>query len=126
PAVCSSFAELIDLYPTVASLCGLEVPERIQGEDISQMLDDPTHQVRDAAFCVNGRGFLLRDDDWAFIQYGEKGARGVELFDMRKDPLQYTNLAGNPQHGATVKRYQDLLARKLRDVRDNDLPKKAK
>ena len=76
PAVCHSFAELIDLYPTIASICGLEVPERLQGQDISKMLDDPTHEVRDAAFCVNGRGFLLREDKWAYIQYAENASRG--------------------------------------------------
>jgi len=41
PAVCHSLTELVDLFPTVASLCGFEVPERLQGKDISPMLDDP-------------------------------------------------------------------------------------
>ena len=42
PAVCSSLVELIDLYPTTAALCGLDVPERLQGEDIGLLLEDPT------------------------------------------------------------------------------------
>ena len=41
PAVCRSLVELLDLYPTVARLCGLEVPERLQGKDISGLLDNP-------------------------------------------------------------------------------------
>ncbi|MDP6445254.1 MAG: sulfatase, partial [Pirellulaceae bacterium] len=32
PAVCHSFTELLDLYPTVAKLCGLKVPSRLQGK----------------------------------------------------------------------------------------------
>jgi iduronate 2-sulfatase len=36
---------------------------------------------------------MLRDDRWVFIQYGEDAERGIELFDMQNDPLQYTNLA---------------------------------
>ena len=44
PSVCHSLTELLDLYPTVSKLCGLDVPERIQGKDISLMLDDPTHE----------------------------------------------------------------------------------
>ncbi len=121
PAVCESFTELLDLYPTISSLCGLEVPDRLQGLDISPMLDDPSHQVRDAAFCVNGRGFLVREDKWAFIQYGEDGAKGVELFDMVADPKQYTNLAKSAQHQGTVERLQRKLADKLQEVRNNDL-----
>jgi len=121
PAVCGSFAELIDLYPTISSLCGLEIPTRLQGQDISRMLDDPSVQIRDAAFCVNGRGFLLRDKKWAFIQYDETGSKGIELFDMENDPLQYTNLAGRPEHQGVVKRFKMQLLEKLRAVRDNDL-----
>lgn len=124
PAVCHSFVELLDLYPTVSKLCGLEVPERLQGKDISKMLEDPSHQVRDSAFCVNGRGFLLREDKWAYIQYGEKGQRGMELFDMNKDPKQYTNLAEMPKYKEVVDGFKKKLAAKLKAVRDNDLDRK--
>ena len=93
PAVCHSLVELLDLYPTLSNLCGLEVPSRLQGKDISPVFDNPKHEVRDAAFSVNGKGFLLREHDWAYIQYGEDGNKGIELFDMNKDPKQYTNLA---------------------------------
>jgi iduronate 2-sulfatase len=123
PAVCSSFVELLDLYPTVSSLCGLNVPARIQGKDISPMLDDPGHQVRDAAFCVNGRGFLLREEQWAYIQYGEDAKKGVELFNMKKDPNQYTNLANQPGFEKVVNRFKKKLAAKLKTVRNNDLDK---
>ena len=123
PAVCSSFVELLDLYPTVSSLCGLNVPARIQGKDISPLLDDPSHQVRDAAFCVNGRGFLLREEKWAYIQYGEDAKKGVELFNMENDPNQYTNLADQPGFEKVVSRFKDKLASKLKTVRDNDLGK---
>ena len=38
PAVCKSFVELLDLYPTVSALCGLQVPGTVQGRNISAML----------------------------------------------------------------------------------------
>jgi len=121
PAVCNSLTELLDLYPTVASLCGLKKQDRLQGKNISAMLDDPNHEVRDAAFCINGRGFLLREDKWAYMQYKENGSGGIELFDMENDPLQYTNLAELPQYKAVVDRFKKKLAAKLKAVRTNDL-----
>ena len=123
PAVCNSLVELIDLYPTVAKLCGLEPPAHLQGEDISSMLDDPTQTVRDAAFSVAPmrKGFLLREDRWAFIQYKEDASGGIELFDTFADPQQFDNLAESPQHQAIVRRFQTQLADKLAQVRDNDL-----
>lgn len=124
PAVCRSLVELIDLYPTVARLCGLDVPARLQGKDISAMFDDPRRQVRDTAFCVapSSRGFLLRDDKWAYLQYAEDASRGVELFDVAADPRQITNLADKPEQAGVVAAFKAKLADKLRAVRDNDLP----
>ena len=102
-------------------MCGLEVPSRLQGKNISPVFDNSKHQVRDAAFSVNGKGFLLREHDWAYIQYGKSGSKGEELFDMKKDPLQYTNLAKNPNHAETVTRFRKKMRGKLAEVRSNDL-----
>jgi iduronate 2-sulfatase len=123
PAVCDSLVELLDLYPTVSKLCGLPVEQRLQGKDISAMLDDPTIEVRDAAFSVAPmrKGFLLREDRWAFIQYGEDASRGMELFDTVADPLQFDNLAKSEKHQAVVDRMRTKLAAKLAEVRANDL-----
>jgi iduronate 2-sulfatase len=123
PAVCNSLVELLDLYPTISSLCGLEVPARLQGKDISQMLDDPKAAVRDTAFSVapSRKGFLLREDNWAYIQYREDASGGIELFDVVADPKQYTNLADSAEHQSLVQRLRNKLTNKLAQVRANDL-----
>ncbi len=124
PAVCDSFVELIDLYPTVASLCGLDVPERLQGQDISPLLDEPSRSIRDTVFCVapSRKGFLLRNDRWAYLQYGEQAEQGRELYDMHADPHQYENLAELPEHQTRVAKFEQQLQDKLQQVRTNDLP----
>ena len=123
PAVCHSLVELIDLYPTISNLCGLGVPSNVQGKDISRMLDEPSYKVRDAVFCVAPmrKGFLLREDRYAYIQYGEDASGGIELFDSRTDPKQYTNLAASPEHRSIVARFKTAMEAKLKEVRDNDL-----
>jgi iduronate 2-sulfatase len=123
PAVCHSFVELLDLYPTLASLCGLEVPARLQGRNLARMFDDPAYRVRDTAFCVapSSKGFLLRDDRWAYLQYQENAAVGVELFDAVKDPKQYTNLAMKPEYAEVVAGFKAKLAARLAEVRVSDL-----
>ncbi len=134
PAVCHSFVELLDLYPTLSSLCGLPEQSRLQGKDLSEMFDNPNHQVRREAFSVAPMrtGFLLRNREWAFIQYGEKlpnrliggfehGRNGIELFDMTKDPRQFHNLADSEAHRDTVETFRRKLKEKLASVRTNDL-----
>ena len=123
PAVCHSFVELIDLYPTIATLSGLQTSKHLQGKSLVKTLDDPEHKVRDMAFSVSqgGKSFLLRTDKWAYIQYDEDAASGIELFDMEKDPKQYRNLAQNPNYSEVVENFQKKLKKKLKEVRSNDL-----
>ena len=121
PAVCHSLTELLDLYPSISKLCGLPVQARLQGKDISGMLDDPSVEVRDAAFSVNGRGFLLRSHRWAYIQYGRDGSRGAELFDMESDPHQYTNLVDSEDHAEVVAGFRRAMDTKMKVVLTNDL-----
>src|SRR5690606_12345648 len=53
PGVCHSFAELIDLYPTVAELAGLDYSPHLQGKSLVPTLDDPSAKVRDFAFSIS-------------------------------------------------------------------------
>jgi iduronate 2-sulfatase len=119
PAVCHSLSELIDLYPTVSNLCGLEIPGNIQGKDISGMLDDPAVKVRDAALS-SGKGRLLRTENWAFLDYGKSG----ELYDMEKDPKQYTNLIDNPGYAKVLSDMKEKLKGKLSEIQKNELSEK--
>jgi arylsulfatase A-like enzyme len=118
PAECHSFAELLDLYPTVSSLCRLNIPNNLQGKDISKMLDDPTAKVRDSILC-SGKGRLYREDRWALLDYGKTG----ELYDMKKDPKQYTNLFSDPDYAEIVSGLKQKLKTKLAEVSKNDLGK---
>ena len=81
------------------------------------------HEVREEAFCVAPmrRGFLLRNRNWAYLQYGEEAGGGRGLFDMGRDPGQFTNLADDPSHAATALAFQNRLKARLQAVRTNDL-----
>ena len=118
PAVCHSLSELIDLYPTVSNLCGLKIPENIQGKDISGMLDDPSVKVRDAALS-SGKGRLLRTEKWALLDYGKNG----ELYDMEKDPKQYDNLFGDSNYAEVLSDMKEKLKARLGEIGKNDLGK---
>ena len=123
PAVCNSFVELLDLYPTIAELAGIETSTHLQGKSLAKTIENPNYEVRKMAFSVSqgGKTFLLRTEKWAYIQYDEDAASGMELFDMENDPKQFTNLAGKAAYAKTVSFFQKELRKKLTEVRINDL-----
>lgn len=125
PAVCDSLVELLDLYPTTAKLCGLEVQKRLQGRDISPLLSNPASKVRDEVFCVAPmrNGFLVRDKQWSYIQYKTDGSNGVELYNLADDPGQHRNLAVLPSYRSVCEQYKRKLLDKLAEVKDYDLIK---
>src|SRR5690606_4849096 len=127
PAVCHSLVELLDLYPTVAAMAGLPVSPYLQGKNLMELFDDPEKELRTYAFSVSSWkknfSFLLRSHKWAFIQYGEDGSGGIELFDMEYDAKQFDNLAYNPQYQQYVDFFRKELRNKLQTIRTDDLNK---
>jgi arylsulfatase A-like enzyme len=112
PAVCHSLVEFLDLYPTVAELCGLSVPATVQGRSLRALLDDPTQSVRDSALThiVRGpgiTGFSLRTDRWRYIEWSDGGN---ELYDHETDPGEWHNLASLPANASVVSDLQRRLA----------------
>lgn len=49
-ATCRSLVEFIDLYPTIAGMCGLKTPAGLAGKSIRPLLANPAATVKDAAF----------------------------------------------------------------------------
>ncbi len=126
-----ALAELVDVYPTLAELCGLDPPKHLAGESLVPILEDPTGSVRESALTtfdtsdrVNPRrplrpravGYTVRTDRWRYTEWGPDGAEGVELYDHWNDPKEYVNLARAPSEQETVLRLKKLLKRRVADA----------
>lgn len=105
--VARGLVELVDLYPTLASLAGLNTTGTLDGVSLAPMLNDAKANVKDAAFTQVRDGYAIRTDRWRYIEWAA-GAQGRQLYDMERDPAETTNVADDPQHAATV---NDLRAR---------------
>jgi len=111
-ATSSRIVELLDVYPTLAALAGLEPPPELQGQSFAHLLDVPdAPHARKDAFSDVGHGFCLRTDRWAYMEYQGKGkgSGGTMLYDMQRDPKQYTNLAGKAAHAEVEQALRERL-----------------
>ena len=100
PGRSSSLVELMDFYPTCTEILDLPTPESLQGKSLVPILRDPTAAVRDTALSIHNRaGGGLRSAKWHYMKYGEKGE---ELYDMVKDPHQYSNVVNDPAYAAML------------------------
>jgi arylsulfatase A-like enzyme len=98
--------EMVDIYPTLADLCGLKSPEYLDGVSLRPMLDDPTKSVKPAAFTqvtrgANIHGLTVRTSKWRYTAWNY-GDQGRQLYDHDADPLETKNLAEDPKFAAVV------------------------
>lgn len=106
--------ELVDLYPTLASLCGLKPPGYLAGNDLTPLLDSPNKRWGKAAYTQVLRsperfmGRSVRTERWRYTEW-DGGKRGAELYDHQKDHNEYNNLAEDPKHAKTRGKMKNMI-----------------
>lgn len=101
-SVTHQLTETVDIYPTLASLAGLPVPnpsQPIDGLDMTPVLKDGKKRIRDYAYHSypkSGRSSrAIRSDRYRLVEWvsNESGETVYELYDYEKDPLETVNVA---------------------------------
>ncbi len=103
--------ELVDLFPTLADLCGLPKPDHLEGESLATLVSDPDawNDQDTAAFSQfyrgGNRGLSIRTGrfrytEWRAMKTGKLSAR--ELYDHQNDPLENTNVAEQVEYRASI------------------------
>jgi arylsulfatase A-like enzyme len=96
----------LDIYPTIAGLCGLPLSPELEGKTLAPLLNDPQASWDEPAYSVwseDGRilhGVAVRTEKWRYAEFGPNGQNGAMLFDPKTDPLEMKNLAQDPPYAS--------------------------
>lgn len=104
---CARTVDFVDVYPTLSELCGLPVGDYLDGESLVPLLKDPNQEWNHPAITSHGRrNDAVRTERWRLIRYRDGGE---ELYDHDRDPMEWTNLAGNPEYADVRKELAQWL-----------------
>jgi len=110
----TALAEFVDVYPTLAEVCGLPQPGNLEGVSLVRVLKDPTATVKTAAFsqyprAVQGKqlmGYSMRTDRYRLTRWVHREdhtrVEAVELYDHQADPQENINLARDSKNASLV------------------------
>lgn len=115
-----ALAELVDLYPTVCEMAGLETPPGREGSSLVPLFDDPSRPWKTAAFSQFLRGYFnrfmgcaMRTNRYRYVEWRDRLDNYLvtnELYDHAQDPLENENVAEYPENAELVKELSKQLA----------------
>ncbi len=108
--------EYVDIYPTLAELCGLPVPKHCEGSSMVPLLKNPVRPWKSAAFSQYPRGkvmgYSIRSGQWRYTEWIERKTGKVldrELYEHKDSPLATANQVSDPALADTVGKLSRLL-----------------
>jgi iduronate 2-sulfatase len=132
---CAAPIEFVDVYPTLADLCGLPQPEKVDGKSLKKFIENPSaastdvaisqYPRRDPASGTQVMGYSVRNDRWRATFWRDLDGPEIiatELYDELNDPTETVSLADKPEHQVLL----ETLIKHLPPVGSSAMPKKDK
>ncbi|MCG6154385.1 sulfatase [Rubinisphaera margarita] len=106
-SVCTKPVDLTALYPTLLDLCDLPAEPETDGISLRPLLEDPAGDWdRPALMTYMSGNHAVRSERWRYIRYADGSE---ELYDNNHDPLEWNNLASDPQFAEIIDPHRTWL-----------------
>ena len=108
----------IDIAPTMLAMAGVPVPGGMQGRNLTPVIHGKAGEWReDFLFehLFDKHPLIAKSEGvvtgrYKYLVYFEREPVYEELYDIRNDPYEKKNLAGDPRHKAVIERLRHRLA----------------
>jgi len=94
-----SVVELLDIYPTLCELAGIQIPQHVEGTSMVPLLRHPEQDWKKPAYTKWQKGISVATSDYSYTEWG--GEQRM-LFDLKKDPDENINVAEDPNYKEVV------------------------
>ena len=110
-----SFTELVDIYPTLCELAGIDPPAFIQGKSLTTVLENPKKTLKNEIYTRYKQGEAVIDKNYSYTEfYQGENFLGNMLYDMNDDKKQNKDISKVPENAELVNNYRV----KLKEMRD--------
>lgn len=109
------YVYLLDIYPSLCEMCGVEIPDSVEGKSFAPMFKNDRYVTRPDiyhAFQARIRG--VQDGRFKLVEYRCDKLKFTQLFDLENDPWETMNFAGIPGYEGIVAR----LRARMEEYRD--------
>ena len=104
--------DMTTIYPTLADLCGLEIPAHTDGFSLVPLLKDTATEIPPALMTYMKGNHAVRTGRWRYIQYSD-GTE--ELYDHLTDPHEWYNVAGISKNKIVIEELKKFIPGKNAD-----------
>jgi arylsulfatase A-like enzyme len=109
-----AIVEFIDIFPTIADLCGLEIPSTVEGKSLVPLLANPKSPWTDYAICKFRDGLTIKTSDYAYTEYRKNDDVLISrmLYNHNNDPDETDNIVDSSVNQTLVDSLQALMNEK--------------
>jgi iduronate 2-sulfatase len=108
---CNELSEFVDIYPTLCDLCGLKLPDHLEGISAVPLLIDPKRNWKKAIFSRWIKGDSVKTKRYVYTEWrDDKGNRySTMLYDHKVDPDENVNISLDEKNQGLVARMSRLI-----------------
>ncbi|MBF0198870.1 MAG: sulfatase [Planctomycetes bacterium] len=104
---------LIDLYPTLSDLCGLPINPENEGRSFKELIYNPKMEWNYPTVVTDVKDqSTVFDQQYQYIRSTKFNKKVLQLYDYVKDPLEWNNLANNPEYKGVIEKLDQHLPSK--------------
>jgi arylsulfatase A-like enzyme len=116
--------ELVDLYPTIMEMVGMQTPKFVKGKSLVPYFDNSKQEVRTSALTelqvhtnnLKAQGYSIKTKRYRLSQWDRQGVVNYELYDHKFDKSELNNLAEDINYKAVKDSLINVLKFRIADA----------